>query len=52
MRRWARPAALLLIGERGRDTEVRADGMIAVWTVAGRQRIAYLDPAAWRPWSM
>ncbi|HEY7093592.1 MAG TPA: transposase [Ktedonobacterales bacterium] len=44
-----RPAALFLVGERGRDADFRADGMLSIWTVAGRKRIAYIVPPALVP---
>jgi putative transposase len=44
-----RPAALFLVGERGRDADFRADGTLSVWTVAGRKRIGYTVPLALRP---
>ena len=47
--RFNRPAALFLVGERGRDADFRADGTLSIWTVAGRKRIAYTVPAALRP---
>jgi putative transposase len=47
--RFERPAALFLVGERGRDADFRADGMLSIWTVAGRKRIDYIVPPALRP---
>lgn len=41
-----RKRALFLVGQRGRDADFRADGMLSIWTVAGRKRIAYTVPAA------
>lgn len=43
-----RPTALFLIGERGRDARFFDDGTLSIWTVAGRKRIAYTVPAAFR----
>lgn len=40
--------ALFLVGQRGRDADFRKDGTLSLWTVAGRKRIAYLVPAAFR----
>ena len=47
--RFERPAALFLVGERGRDADFRADGTLSIWTVAGRKRINYTIPPALRP---
>jgi putative transposase len=47
--RFERPAALFLVGDRGRDADFRADGSLSIWTVAGRKRIAYTVPPALRP---
>jgi len=47
--RFKRPAALFLVGERGRDADFRADGTLSIWTVAGHKRITYTVPAALRP---
>jgi IS605 OrfB family transposase len=47
--RFERPAALFLVGARGRDADFRADGTLSIWTVAGRKRITYTVPAALRP---
>jgi len=44
-----RRAALFLIGKRGRDADFRADGMLSIWTVEGRRRIAYTVPARLLP---
>jgi IS605 OrfB family transposase len=46
---FARPAAMFLVGERGRDADFRADGMLSIWTVAGRKHITYGVPPALRP---
>jgi putative transposase len=43
-----RPTALFLIGERGRDARFCDDGMLSIWTVAGRKRIAYTVPEAFK----
>jgi hypothetical protein len=49
-----RPAASLglsttfLAGERGRDADFRADGTLSIWTVAGRKRITYTVPEAFK----
>jgi putative transposase len=42
------PAALFLAGERGRDADFRADGTLSIWTVAGRKRITYTVPEAFK----
>jgi IS605 OrfB family transposase len=47
--RFERPAALFLVGERGRDADFRADGTLSIWTVAGRKHINYRIPLALRP---
>jgi putative transposase len=47
--RFERPAALFLVGERGRDADFRADGALSIWTVAGRNRLSYIIPEALRP---
>ena len=46
---FTRPAAIFLVGERGRDADFRADGTLSIWTVAGRKRITYTVPLALRP---
>lgn len=46
---FTRPAALFLVGERGRDADFRADGTLSIWTVAGRKRLPYTIPPALRP---
>lgn len=38
--------ALFLVGQRGRDADFRTDGMLSIWTVAGRKRINYTVPNA------
>lgn len=43
-----RARALFLVGKRGRDADFRADGMLSLWTVAGRKRIAYTVPNAFK----
>ncbi len=37
-----RARALFLVGKRGRDADFRADGMLSIWTVAGRKHISYV----------
>src|SRR5437867_6454483 len=46
--RFLRPTALFLIGERGRDARFCDDGTLSIWTVAGRKRIAYTVPDAFK----
>jgi putative transposase len=43
------PAALFLVGERGRDADFRTDGTLSIWTVAGRKRLNYTVPPALQP---
>lgn len=43
-----RPTALFLSGERGRDARICSDGTLSIWTVAGRKRIAYSVPDAFK----
>lgn len=43
-----RPLALFLIGKRGRDADIKSDGTISIWTVAGRKRIAFALPEAFK----
>ncbi|HEY7093791.1 MAG TPA: transposase [Ktedonobacterales bacterium] len=43
-----RARALFLIGKRGRDADFRADGTLSIWTVAGRKRICYVVPDAFK----
>lgn len=43
-----RRCALFLVGKRGRDADFRADGTLSLWTVAGRQRITYQVPDAFK----
>ena len=40
--------ALFLVGQRGRDADFRADGTLSIWTVAGRKRISYGVPDAFK----
>jgi hypothetical protein len=40
---------MFLTGERGRNADFRADGVLCIWTVAGRQHISYQVPRALRP---
>jgi IS605 OrfB family transposase len=44
-----RPAAMFLIGVRGRDADFRADGTLSIWTVGGRKRLGYRLSHAHRP---
>lgn len=44
-----RPAAMFLVGDRGRDADFRADGTLSIWTVAGRKRLPYSIPETLRP---
>ena len=46
---FSRPAALFLIGRRGRDAAFRADGQLSIWTIAGRKRLSYTVPPPLRP---
>ena len=43
-----RPRALFLVGVRGRDADFRQDGSLSIWTVAGRKRISYVVPDAFK----
>ncbi len=43
-----RGRALFLVGKRGRDADFRADGTLSIWTVAGRKRLAYTVPDAFK----
>jgi len=43
-----RARALFLIGKRGRDADFRADGALSIWTVAGRKRLSYVVPDAFK----
>jgi IS605 OrfB family transposase len=47
--RFERPAALFLVGQRGRDADFRADGTLSIWTVGGRKHLPYTIPTALRP---
>lgn len=40
--------ALFLVGKRGRDADFRADGSLSLWTVAGRKRLSYVVPDAFK----
>jgi IS605 OrfB family transposase len=40
--------SLFLVGARGRDADFRTDGTLSIWTVAGRKRISYTVPKAFR----
>lgn len=43
-----RARALFLVGQRGRDADFRADGTLSIWTVAGRKRLSYVVPDAFK----
>jgi IS605 OrfB family transposase len=43
-----RKAAIFLVGTRGRDADFRADGMLSIWTVAGRKRLTYTVPEVFK----
>src|SRR5258706_53263 len=43
-----RARALFLVGVRGRDADFRQDGSLSIWTVAGRKRISYVVPDAFK----
>lgn len=45
---FTRPTALFLVGARGRDARFCDDGTLSIWTVAGRKRIAYTVPEAFK----
>lgn len=45
-----RKRAVFLIGQCSRDADFRADGTLSIWTVAGRKRIGYTVPEAFRTW--
>jgi hypothetical protein len=47
--RFDRPAALVLVGERGRDADFRAHATLSIWTEGGRKRMTYAVPTALRP---
>ncbi|HEX5548690.1 MAG TPA: transposase [Ktedonobacterales bacterium] len=40
--------ALFLVGKRGRDADLRPDGTLSIWTVAGRKHITYTVPEAFK----
>jgi IS605 OrfB family transposase len=40
--------ALFLVGKRGRDADFREDRTLSIWTVAGRKRISYTVPDAFK----
>ena len=40
---------LFLIGKRGRDADFKQDGLLSLWTVAGRKRLSYTIPKDFRP---
>jgi IS605 OrfB family transposase len=46
---FTRDVAVFLVGRKGRDVSFRKDGMLSVWTVAGRKRMAYQIPERLRP---
>jgi transposase len=46
---FTRPAAMFLVGQRGRDADFRADGTLSIWTVGGRKHLPYIVPSALRP---
>jgi IS605 OrfB family transposase len=41
-------SALFLVGARGRDARFCSDSTLSIWTIAGRKRIAYRVPDAFR----
>src|SRR5262249_8321695 len=43
-----RARALFLVGVRGREADFRAVGSLSIWTVAGRKRLAYVVPDAFK----
>jgi putative transposase len=43
-----RARAVFLAGKRGRDADFRADGTLSIWTVAGRKRLSYTVPNAFK----
>ncbi|HEY7493296.1 MAG TPA: transposase [Candidatus Tectomicrobia bacterium] len=45
---FTRQAAIFLVGPRGRDADFRADGTLSIWTVAGRKRLTYRVPEAFK----
>ncbi|WP_069805579.1 RNA-guided endonuclease InsQ/TnpB family protein [Thermogemmatispora onikobensis] len=44
-----RRRALFLIGARGRDASLQSDGILSIWTVAGRKRLPSQVPEAFQP---
>lgn len=46
--RFQNARALFLVGTRGRDDAFQADGMLSIWTVAGRKRIPFVVPDAFK----
>ena len=43
-----RKSAFFLIGKRGRDASFPSDGRISVWTIAGRQKLGFKIPKAFK----
>lgn len=43
------PMAMFLVGNRGRDAGFHKDGVVSIWTLAGRKHIAYTVPDNFRP---
>jgi len=37
-----------MVGKRGRDADFRTDGTLSNWTVAGRKRLTYTVPEAFK----
>lgn len=46
--RFRQARALFLVGQRGRDADFRRDGTLSIWTVAGRKRLSYVVPDAFK----
>ena len=46
--RWKSPRALFLIGKRTRDANLKPDGTMSIWTVAGRKKLRYSVPDYFR----
>lgn len=46
--RFRQARALFLVGTRGRDADFRTDATLSIWTVAGRKRISYTVPDAFK----
>ena len=42
------PSAMFLVGSRGRDASFLKEGVVSLWTTAGRKKIAYALPEAFR----